>query len=181
MARHLDLALDQGVTPGEVSEIITHLAFYAGWGNAMAAVALAKGTFERRSVGPGQLPPATGKLLPLDQVAEAQRSARVEESFGAVAPGVVQYTADVLFRDLWLRPGLSPRDRSLVTVTALVATGQVAQLPYHLNRAMDNGLTPGQVSEVLTHLAFYTGWPSVFTSLPVVKEILEKRKDTHSG
>ncbi len=181
LARHLGLALDHGVTPGEVSEIITHLAFYAGWGNAMAAVALAKGTFDERGIGPGQLPPATGELLPLDQAAEATRAARVEASFGALAPGVVQYTTDVLFHDLWLRRGLSPRDRSLVTVCALIATGQVAQLPYHLDRAMNNGLTPGQVSEMLTHLAFYTGWPSVFTSLPVVKDVLEKRKAPHPG
>lgn len=181
MAHHLELALDNGVTASEISEIITHLAFYSGWGNAMAAVAPARDTFARRGVGPGQLPPATGELLPLDQAGEAQRAARVEATFGTVAPGVVQYTTSVLFHDLWLRPGLAPRDRSLVTVVALVAAGQVAQLPYHLNRAMDNGLTPGQVSEVLTHLAFYTGWPSVFTSLPVVKEVLEKRKEPRPG
>jgi 4-carboxymuconolactone decarboxylase len=67
------------------------------------------------------------------------------------------------------------RDRSLVTVSALVATGQVAQLTYHLNRAMDNGLTKAQASEVMTQLAFYAGWPNVFTALPVVKDVLEKR------
>jgi 4-carboxymuconolactone decarboxylase len=92
-----------------------------------------------------------------------------------VAPGVVQYTTDVLFRDLWLRPGLAPRDRSLVTVSALIASGQVAQMPYHLNRAMDNGLTQAQASETLTHLAFYVGWPNVFSALPVAKEVFEKR------
>jgi 4-carboxymuconolactone decarboxylase len=62
-----------------------------------------------------------------------------------------------------------------VTVSALVATGQVAQLTYHLNRAMDNGLTKAQASEVMTQLAFYAGWPNVFTALPVVKDVLEKR------
>jgi 4-carboxymuconolactone decarboxylase len=70
---------------------------------------------------------------------------------------------------------LAPRDRSLVTVSALVASGQVAQISYHLNRAMDNGLTQRQASEVLTHPAFYAGWPNVFSALPVVKEVLEKR------
>jgi 4-carboxymuconolactone decarboxylase len=78
----------------------------------------------------------------------------VSAQFGAVAPGIVQYTSDVLFRDLWLRPDLAPRDRSLVTVSALVATGQAAQIPYHLNRAMDNGLTKEQAGEAITHLAF---------------------------
>jgi 4-carboxymuconolactone decarboxylase len=76
---------------------------------------------------------------------------------------------------LWLRPGLAPRDRSLVTVSALIATGQVAQIPYHLNRAMDNGLTQGEAAEALTHLAFYVGWPNVFSALPVAKDVFEKR------
>ena len=77
----------------------------------------------------------------------------MQHNFGAVSPGLVQFTRDTLFNDLWLRPALAPRDRSLVTVSALVATGQVAQLTYHLNRAMDNGLTTAQVSEVMTQLA----------------------------
>ena len=92
-----------------------------------------------------------------------------------MAPGVVQYTTDLLFRELWLRPALTPRDSSLVTVSALVASGQAAQIAYHLNRAMDNGLTKAEASEVLTHLAFYAGWPNVFSALPVVKAVFEKR------
>jgi alcohol dehydrogenase (NADP+) len=72
-------------------------------------------------------------------------------------------------------PDLAPRDRSLVTVSALVATGQVAQLPAHLNRAMDNGLTQAQAAEVITHLAFYVGWPNAFSALPVAKDVFEKR------
>ncbi|MFZ1895953.1 MAG: carboxymuconolactone decarboxylase family protein, partial [Rhodoplanes sp.] len=79
------------------------------------------------------------------------------------------------FRDLWLRPDLAPRDRSLVTVSALIASGQVAQMPYHLNRAMDNGLTQAQAAAVITHLAFYVGWPNAFSALPVAKEVFEKR------
>jgi 4-carboxymuconolactone decarboxylase len=130
MSYHCDLALDNGVKPSEMSEIITHLAFYSGWGNAMSAVA--KDVFGKRGVGADQLPPASGALLPLDEAAEAQRAARVEQNVGPVAPGLVQYTSDVLFHDLWLRPALPPRDRSLVTVSALIASGQVAQLPSHL-------------------------------------------------
>lgn len=172
---HVGLALDNGVKGSEISEIITHLAFYAGWPNATAAVRIAKRTFTERGIGPGQLPPASGDWLPLEPVAEALRASRVEESFGAVAPGVVAYTTDVLFHDLWLRKGLAPRDRSLVTVAALIAAGQIAQVTYHLNRAMDNGLKKEEVSEMLTHLAFYAGWPSVFSALPVVKDVLEKR------
>ena len=172
---YLDLALDNGVKPREISEIITHLAFYAGWENAMSAVAVAKDVFARRGIGADQLPAASPEPLPLDEAAEAQRAARVGEQFGAVAPEVVQYTTDLLFRDLWLRPDLAPRDRSLVTVSALIASGQVAQIPYHLNRAMDNGLTQEQAAEVITHLAFYASWPNAFSALPVAKEVFDKR------
>lgn len=172
---YLNLALDNGVKPGEISELITQLAFYSGWENAMAAAAAAKPVFARRGIGPDQLPPVSPALLPLDEAAEAQRASHVEQQFGSVAPGVVQNTTDLLFRNLWLRPGLAPRDRSLVTVTALVASGQVAQIPYHLNRAMDNGLMQAQASEVLTQLAFYAGWPKVFSALPVFKQVFEQR------
>src|SRR3954468_11537825 len=176
MPFYLNLALDNGVKPREVAEMITHLAFYAGWGNAASATALAKDVFAQRKIGADQLPLVAPQLLPLDQKAEAQRAARVTGDFGNVAPGVVQYTTDVLFRDLWLRPDLAPRDRSLVTVPALIANGQVAQMPYHLNRAMDNGLTREQAGEVLTHLAFYVGWPNVFSALPVAKDVFLKRQ-----
>jgi 4-carboxymuconolactone decarboxylase len=175
MPYYFNLALDNGVKPGELSEIITHLTFYSGWSNAMSAVAVAKDVFSRRGIGPDQLPAASGELLPLDEAAEAQRASRVEQDFGQTAPGVVKYTTDVLFRDLWQRPALAPRDRSLVTVSALIASGQVGQIPYHLNRAMDNGLTKAQASEVLTHLAFYAGWPNVFSALPVARDVYEKR------
>jgi 4-carboxymuconolactone decarboxylase len=95
---------------------------------------------------------------------------------GQISPGLVQNTTDLLFRELWLRPVLAPRNRSMVTVSSLIASGQVAQIPYHLNRAMDNGLTQAQASEILTHLAFYAGWPNAFSALPVVKEVFEKRQ-----
>ena len=143
------------------------MAFYTGWANAMDAVAAAKDVFKSRNIGADQLPPASGPQLPLDEAAEAQRATRVGEQFGKITPSLVQYTTDVLFRDLWLRPGLAPRDRSLVTVSALVATGQVAQITYHLNRAMDNGLTKEEAGEVVGHLAFYAGWPNAFSAAPV--------------
>jgi 4-carboxymuconolactone decarboxylase len=175
MLHYFNIALDSGVTPGELSEIITHLAFYSGWSNALSAVPILKEVFAQRGIGMDQLPEVSPQLLPLNEAAEAQRASSVENNFGAVAPGVVQYTTDLLFRNLWLRPGLAPRDRSLVTVSALVASGQVAQITYHLNRAMDNGLAQAQASEVLTHLAFYAGWPNVFSALPVAKEVFERR------
>ena len=177
MLHYFNIALDNGVTPGELSEIITHLAFYSGWSNAFAAIAILEDIFEQRGIGTDQLPPVSPELLPLNEAAEAARASRVQQDIGHVAPGVVQYTTDLLFRELWLRPVLIPRDRSLVTVSALVASGQAAQITYHLNRAMDNGLTKAEASEVLTHLAFYAGWPNVFSALPVVKGVFEKRPD----
>ncbi len=172
---YINQALENGVQPREVSEMITHLAYYTGWGSAFGAVGAAKEVFTRRGIGPDQLPSASPTPLPLNEAAEAQRAAGVSAQFGQVAPGVVQYTTEYLFRDLWLRPDLAPRDRSLVTVAALVASGQTAQITYHLGRAMDNGLTKEQTGEVLTHLAFYTGWPNVFSALPIAKEVFEKR------
>jgi 4-carboxymuconolactone decarboxylase len=172
---YLGLALDNGVKPAEISEVITHLAFYTGWANAMAAIPAARDVFKNRNIGTDQLPPDSGPQLPLDEAAEKQRATRVEEQFGTITPSLVQYTTDVLFRDLWLRPALAPRDRSLVTVSALIATGQVAQLTYHLNRAMDNGLTRDEAGELLGHLAFYAGWPNAFSAAPVVKDVIEKR------
>jgi len=125
----------------------------------MAAVAPANEVFSRRGIGADQLPAASPRLLALDQAVEQQRAARVQQDVGPVSQGLVDYTGDVLFRDRWLRPDLAPRHRSLVTVSALIAAGQVAQIPFHLNRAMDNGLTQAQVSEVLAHLAFMPGGP----------------------
>ena len=172
---HISLALDNGVKPAEIAETITHLAFYAGWGNAVAAVAVAKDVFAARKIGADQPPAASPALLPLNEAAEADRAKRVGEQFGAAFPGIVQYTTDVLFRDLWLRPDLAPRDRSLVTVSALIANGQGPQVAAHLIIGMNNGLTAAEVSEAITHLAFYVGWPNAFSALPVAKDVFEKR------
>jgi 4-carboxymuconolactone decarboxylase len=175
MARYLNGALDNGVKPAEISEAITHLAFYAGWGNAMAAVGVAKDVFTERKIATDQLSPVSPPRLPLNEAAEAQREKRVDDQFGAVFPGVTKYTTDVLFRDLWLRPGLAPRDRSLVTISALIANGQGAQLTGHVNIGMNNGLTQDEIAEAITHLAFYVGWPNVFSAMPVAKDVFEKR------
>ena len=175
MVNQMNLALEHGVKPSELSEIITHLAFYSGWANAMSAVAAAKSVFAARKIGANQLAEASPSLLPLNKEAEETRATNVENQFGKASPGLVQYTTDILFRDLWLRPGLAPRDRSLATVSALIASGQAAQIPYHLNRAMDNGLTQAEAGEVITHLAFYAGWPNAFSAVSVAKDVFEKR------
>src|SRR5215469_1697676 len=98
------------------------------------------------------------------------------EDLQTVAPAFAKHTEGPLLDGLWKRPGLSPRDRSIVTVSALVANGQTAQVTYHLNRAMDNGLTKEQASEMLTQLAFYAGWPNAFSAIPVFKSVFENRR-----
>jgi 4-carboxymuconolactone decarboxylase len=168
-------AIDNGLTPAELSEIITHLAFYAGWGRAMEAVESAKTLFAARGVDAAQLPPATPQLLPLDEKAEAARAAAVEKNTGPASPSLVRDTTDVLFRDLWLRPDLKPRDRSLVTVSALIASAQAEQITFHLGRAIDNGLTREEASETLSQLAYYAGWPRAFSAAPVFRSVFEKR------
>lgn len=176
LPHYLNVALDNGVTPAEISETLTHLAFYAGWPNATSAALIASEIFNARGIDTAALPGADVTFLPLNEEAENDRATRVGENFGPVSPGVVQFTTDAVFRDLWLRPDLAPRDRSLITVTALVTSGGVAQIPYHLNRAMDNGLTKEEASEVLTQLAFVAGWPNIFSALPVFKDVFTSRE-----
>jgi 4-carboxymuconolactone decarboxylase len=165
------------VTPAEISELVTHLAFYSGWGNATQAMPAIRDAFARRNITADQLPVAEPQLLPLNEAAEAQRAARVAEDVRPVAPGLDQFTTEVLFRNLWLRPGLAPRDRSLVTVSALISAGQTAQVSPHLTRAMDNGLTRAEASEMVAHLAFYAGWPNAFSAVPIVKSVFDRRSN----
>jgi 4-carboxymuconolactone decarboxylase len=172
---YMNYALDHGVQTKEISETITHLAFYAGWANGTSATAVARAIFVERGIGSDQLPAASPQLLPLDQAAEDRRARTVEETVGPASPGLVEDTGAVLFRDLWLRPDLAPRDRSLITVATLIANGQVQQIPYHLGRAMDNGLTQAEASEMISHLAYYAGWPNAFSAVPVVKGVFESR------
>lgn len=94
--------------------------------------------------------------------------------FGDFAPKLVQLTDEVLFADVWERRELSKRDRSLITVAALVAMNRPDQLRHHLGRALDNGVKPEELKEVITHLAFYAGWPSAMTGMGVAKEVLPK-------
>jgi 4-carboxymuconolactone decarboxylase len=99
----------------------------------------------------------------------------IKKNFGDFSPKLVQLTDDVLFGDVWERPELSKRDRSLVTVAALVAGGNAEQLPFHLNRARENGVTEAELIETITHLAFYSGWPKAMSAITVAKEVFKKQ------
>jgi 4-carboxymuconolactone decarboxylase len=92
-----------------------------------------------------------------------------------IAPGLATLTDDVLFGDVWTRPELSPRDRSLVTISALIATGKPAQLAGHLGRALGNGVQPSEASGLLAHLAIYCGWPSAVSALEVYEQVYTAR------
>jgi 4-carboxymuconolactone decarboxylase len=99
----------------------------------------------------------------------AEHSSAIRQSLGGFADKLVELTEDVLFADVWERPELSPRDRSLITITALVSGGNVEQLPFHVDLGRRNGLTQEEIVEAITHLAFYTGWPRAFSAITVAK------------
>src|SRR3954467_7664601 len=94
--------------------------------------------------------------------------------YADIAPALDEYTQKVLFGEVWERPGLSPRDRSLITVAALVAGYRINELPFHLKRALDNGVTKDELIELITHLAFYSGWPTANTALPIARRVFQE-------
>jgi 4-carboxymuconolactone decarboxylase len=94
--------------------------------------------------------------------------------FSDIAPALGEYTDDVLFGDVWKRPGLSPRDRSLITVAALVAGYRTNELPFHLKRALENGVSKDELIEVITHLAFYSGWPTASSAVSIARRVFQE-------
>ena len=97
------------------------------------------------------------------------------DKVGAVAPSLVEYSKRILFGEVWERPGLSKRDRSLITVAALIAMNRGEQLKGHLGRALDNGVTQEEIGEMVTHLAFYCGWPASMTAGLIAKDVFDGR------
>jgi 4-carboxymuconolactone decarboxylase len=91
-----------------------------------------------------------------------------------VVPDLIKYSETVLFGEVWERPGLSKRDRSLIVVATLIALGRERQLVGHLERALNNGVTKKELSEVITHLAFYAGWPAAMTAAQIAKDVFAK-------
>ncbi|MBL8589287.1 MAG: carboxymuconolactone decarboxylase family protein [Methylobacteriaceae bacterium] len=94
-------------------------------------------------------------------------------AFGDVAPGLADYSDNVLFGDVWNRPGLSPRDRSMITVACLVSLYRFNELPFHIRKALENGVTRAEIGELITHLAFYAGWPTAATAIPAARRAFE--------
>ena len=92
-----------------------------------------------------------------------------------VIPRVIELTESLVYGDIWERPGLSKRDRSLITVAALVALYRPDQLKGHTARALANGVTKEEIGELITHLAFYAGWPSAMSAAKIAKQVFEEK------
>jgi 4-carboxymuconolactone decarboxylase len=118
--------------------------------------------------------PLRGQPAP-NALAQTAQPTRAQKLLGDFSPKLVQLTDEVLYGDVWARPQLSPRDRSLVTVSALIAMNRPDQLRSHLALARDNGVTQEELVETITHLAFYAGWPSAITAATVAKDVFEKK------
>ena len=105
----------------------------------------------------------------------------IQAPWGDVAPRLTQITDEVLFDDVWRRPGLSPRDRSLVTVACLVALYRTNEAPFHMKKALENGVTRDELVELITHLAFYSGWPTAGTADGIAREVFAEADKTQSS
>jgi 4-carboxymuconolactone decarboxylase len=99
------------------------------------------------------------------------------QSFGEIAPKLAELSDDVLFGDIWERPQLSKRDRSLVTCAALISLGKTEQMNFHIPRAIENGVTHDELVELTTHLAFYAGWPNAMSTVAKLKELFAVDKN----
>jgi len=105
----------------------------------------------------------------------ADKTSLVQHLIGDIAPKLADITDDVLFGDIWERPALKKRDRSLITVAALMAMNRLEQLPFHLGYALDNGVTREEIVEEITQLAFYSGWPTAMSALAIAKKVFAER------
>lgn len=104
------------------------------------------------------------------------RKPSARDMIGDLAPKFTELTDHVLFDDVWERPGLRKRDRSLVTVAALIALNRTQQLDFHLRLALQNGVTKDELIEAITHLAFYSGWPTAMSAMILAKDIFKQQK-----
>lgn len=107
-------------------------------------------------------------------MAESNEQSRAHQLVGDFAPKLAELTDEVLFGDVWERAELSKRDRSLITVAALIANGNTEQLTGHLSRARENGLSESELAEVIIHLAFYAGWPRAMSAVRVAREVFQR-------
>jgi 4-carboxymuconolactone decarboxylase len=170
LAGHLGRGLDNGVQPGEASGLLAHLAIYSGWPNAVSALEVYEQVYTARNVDTAGLR-VLGPKLPTP-ASDASRAKAVTDQLAIVAPKFVELTNALVFDDLWRRPDLSARDRSLVTLAALAAMGDDAQFELYVRRSLESGLTPAQIVEAMTHLGFYAGWDKATAAMTAIARIL---------
>jgi 4-carboxymuconolactone decarboxylase len=170
LSGHLGRALTNGVKPSEASALLAHLAIYCGWPSAVSALDVYDQVYKVRNVDTSSLRAVAPRLAA--PASETARAKATSADLGTVAPKFVQLTNEVVFDDLWRRPDLSARDRSLVTIAALAAMGDDDQLDVYLRRGIESGLTRAQIAEALTHLAFYAGWPKATKALVAAAKTL---------
>lgn len=152
-------ALDSGVAPIELSELVVHLAFYAGWPSAVGAAAVMKDVFASRGIGRDTLASCEPDLLPSAAISDGiGQGASIGSEVANVSPALAHFTRDLLDQEVWRRPDLAPRDRSLATIAALAALGQTELFSRHVSRAIALGVTAEQIGEALAHTAFYSRW-----------------------
>lgn len=104
----------------------------------------------------------------------AEEPTNARNSFGDIAPHLAEITDKILFGNVWESPALSPRDRSLVTVTSLISLYRTNELPFHLKKALENGVTKDEIIAAITHLAFYAGWPPAMTALQIARKVFDE-------
>jgi 4-carboxymuconolactone decarboxylase len=103
-----------------------------------------------------------------------EKPTAARQAFGQIAPKFAEITDEVLFGDVWARPELSPRDRSLITVVTLIALYRTNEMPYHMKKALENGLRREELIELITHVAFYAGWPAANTAVALAKRVFDE-------
>ena len=168
---HLGRALASGVKPIEASGVLSTLAIYAGWPGAVTSLAVYDRVYTARNIDTSPLRAEVATLSPVAPDDSARRRS-INTQFGVIAPKFAQLTNDVVFNDLWRRPDLGVRDRSLVTLAALAAMGDDELLDPYLRRAVESGLTRDQITEAFTHLAFYAGWGKATAAILAVGKTL---------
>ena len=164
---HINRGLENGLTQEEIQEVILHVSFYMGWPTGVNASRMAGEIFQER--GLPFSPPASPWV-------ESGDSPEFTEGAYAAVPRLGELRNTLLYGNIWERPQLSKRDRSMVTVAALQATYATNQLRGHIARALDeNGVTPEELSEIILHLTFYSGWPTAVNAGGLAATAFEER------
>lgn len=168
LAHQFNLALDHGVNPQELSGLITQVAYYAGVSVAVDASITLSQVFDARSIDLATLESGQRTETASTEALENLRNI-VNDMVGDVSPGLAHFSNTALNGDLWLRSDLTPRDRSLITISSLISLGNIGQLSAHVPKGLGNGLAMSEIGEMVAQLAFYAGWPKAFSAAMAIK------------